>query len=224
MGGWLRLGGKIAVFTQPIQHRLQALGGLEPAAQPHGIPAGELRKPLPFDGGEQILGVLVYGIGTHKGICGFGVFQKVSADGNGVLHGFSVDRVEHGVLGIFHDVQNAADTQDGTHELTRPVRDLCQVTFQPAFHLVEQGLQHFLGTIVQADWLLLVVAGKDVLCDFFQRNGFGGIIYRSTVYQKGIFRVSITVSFRFGTPSIAGNEKESYSSEPPKKTAKTKQN
>lgn len=25
-----------------------------------------------------------------------------------------------------------------------------------------------------------------VLCDFFQRNGFGGIIYRSTVYQKGI--------------------------------------
>lgn len=25
-----------------------------------------------------------------------------------------------------------------------------------------------------------------VLCDFFQRNGFGGIIYRSTVYRKGI--------------------------------------
>ena len=25
-----------------------------------------------------------------------------------------------------------------------------------------------------------------VLCDFFQRNGFGGIIYRSAVYQKGI--------------------------------------
>ena len=35
---------------------------------------------------KQILGVLVYGIGTHEGICGFGVFQKVSADGNGVLH------------------------------------------------------------------------------------------------------------------------------------------
>ena len=91
------------------------------------------------------------------------MFQKISADGNGILHGFSVDRVEHGVLGIFHDVQNAADTQDGTHELTRPVGDLRQVTFQPAFHLVEQGFQHCLGTIVQADWLLLVVAGKNGL-------------------------------------------------------------
>ena len=60
-------------------------------------------------------------------------------------------------------MQNAADTQDGTHELTRPVGDLCQVTFQPTFHLVEQGFQHFLGSIVQTDWLLLVVAGKNGL-------------------------------------------------------------
>ena len=60
-------------------------------------------------------------------------------------------------------MQNAADTQDGTHKLTHPVGDLRQVTFQPAFHLVEQGFQDFLGTIVQADWLLLVVAGKDRL-------------------------------------------------------------
>ena len=37
------------------------------------------------------------------------------------------------------------------------------------------------------------------------------------------FLSSIAISFRFGTPSIAGNEKESYSPEPPKNAAQTKQ-
>ena len=37
------------------------------------------------------------------------------------------------------------------------------------------------------------------------------------------FLVSIAVSFRFGTPSIAGKRKESYSPEPPKNAAQTKQ-
>ena len=37
------------------------------------------------------------------------------------------------------------------------------------------------------------------------------------------FRVSIIVSFRFGTPSIAGKRKESYSPEPTKNAAQTKQ-
>ena len=37
------------------------------------------------------------------------------------------------------------------------------------------------------------------------------------------FLVSITVSFRFGTLSIAGKRKESYSPEPPKNAAQTKQ-
>jgi hypothetical protein len=37
------------------------------------------------------------------------------------------------------------------------------------------------------------------------------------------FLVSIVFSFRRGTPSIAGNEKESYSPEPTKNAAQTKQ-
>ena len=37
------------------------------------------------------------------------------------------------------------------------------------------------------------------------------------------FLSSIAISFRFGTPSIAGNEKESYSPETPKNAAQTKQ-
>ena len=37
------------------------------------------------------------------------------------------------------------------------------------------------------------------------------------------FLSSIAISFRFGTPSIAGNEKESYSPEPTKNAAQTKQ-
>ena len=39
----------------------------------------------------------------------------------------------------------------------------------------------------------------------------------------GVALVSITVSFRFGTPSIAGKRKESYSPEPTKNAAQTKQ-
>ena len=37
------------------------------------------------------------------------------------------------------------------------------------------------------------------------------------------FLASIAVSFRFGTPSIAGKRKESYSPEPTKNAAQTKQ-
>ena len=106
-------------------------------------------------------GVFVYGVGPHERISGFGVRQKVPADDYGMLHGLPVNGIEHGILGVFHDVQNPANTQNRTHELTCPVGDLRQVSFQPAFYLVEQVFQHFPGTIVQTDRLLLIVTGQD---------------------------------------------------------------
>lgn len=108
---FLGLDGNVAMLAWPIQHGLQRICSFETAAKPHGIPAGELRKPFPLDKGQQVPGVFVYGVGIHKRIGGFGVRQKVPADEYGMLHGLPVNGIEHGILGVFHDVQNPTDTQ-----------------------------------------------------------------------------------------------------------------
>lgn len=58
-------------------------------------------------------------------------------------------------------MENAADSQDRSHEFACPVRNLCQITLQPAFHLVEQAFQYLRSSVIQTDRFLLIVTGEN---------------------------------------------------------------